>query len=74
MALTYLLMFEEVKAIKRPRDSKEITLDGTEKKKLELLSKALSESKLLKKAHMLHGQGILTLKWGWAAKFNSKLC
>lgn len=73
MALTYLLMSEEVKAIKRLGDSEVIALDETDKKKLELLKKALSESKSSKKAHMLRGQGILTLKWEWVMRFNLRL-
>lgn len=45
VALTWLPMFGEVKVIEIPRDSEEIVLDDTDKKKLEALKKALSESK-----------------------------
>lgn len=45
VALTCLPMFEEVKAIKLPGDSKEIAPNETDKKKLEVLNNALSESK-----------------------------
>lgn len=45
VALTCLLMFGEVKAIKIPRDYEEIVLEDTDKMKLEALNKSLSESK-----------------------------
>lgn len=45
VALTCLVMFGEVKAIKLFEDSNEVALDEMDKKKLEALNKALSESK-----------------------------
>lgn len=51
MALTCLPMFGEVRAIKFSGESKEVALDETDKKKLEMVNKALFRVKIIEQKH-----------------------
>lgn len=64
VALSSFPIFEERRTIKLPGDPKEIALDKSDKKKLEALTKALSDSKYTNRARMPRGWNTSLSKWG----------